>query len=58
MTRAADETKVRDFAGVIRVDQLQLRGHVRVWVRQSVEETLSAMREAEADAQRGAKRYE
>jgi putative transposase len=43
---------------VIRVDEEQLRGHVREVVRESVEQTLNGMLDAEADAQCGAKRYE
>jgi putative transposase len=58
MTSVADETKVGDFPKVIRVDEEQLRGHVKDLVRESVEETLNAMLEAEADAQCRAKRYE
>lgn len=58
MTTVADETKVREFPKVIRVDEEQLRGHVKEIVRESVEETLNAMLEAEADAQCHAKRYE
>jgi transposase-like protein len=43
---------------VIRIDERELRGHVRQMVRESVEQTLNDMLEAEADAQCGAKRYE
>jgi len=43
---------------VIRIDESQLRGHVDQVVRQSVEETLNGLLEAEADALCGAKRYE
>jgi putative transposase len=58
MRSVADESKVGDFQEVIRVDEDQLRGHVQELVRASVEETLNAMLDAEADAQCGAKRYE
>jgi len=58
MTSVADETVVGVVPGVIRVDEAQLRSHVQELVRSSVEETLNAMLEAEADAQCGAKRYE
>jgi transposase-like protein len=58
MRSVADESKVGDFQEVIRVDEEQLRGHVQELVRASVEETLNAMLDAEADAQCGAKRYE
>jgi transposase-like protein len=43
---------------MIRVDERELRGHVKELVRESVQETLNAMLDAEADAQCGAKRYE
>jgi transposase-like protein len=58
MTSVADETKVGDFQEVIRVDREQLHGHLKEMVRESVEVTLNAMLDAEADAQCGAKRYE
>jgi transposase-like protein len=58
MTSVADETKVGDFQEVIRIDEGQLRGHLKELVRESVEQTLNAMLDAEADAQCGAKRYQ
>jgi len=58
MRSVAEETKAGVVRGLIRVDEAELRGHVRELVRQSVEQTLNAMLEAEADAQCGAKRYE
>ena len=58
MTSVADETKVEGFQEVIRIDEGQLKGHVAEVVRQSVEETLNGLLEAEADAICGAKRYE
>jgi len=59
MRSVADESKLGDFQEVIRVDEDQLRGHVQELVRASVEETLNAMLDAEADAQSAApKRYE
>lgn len=58
MTSVADETKGGDFREVIRIDEDQLKGHVAEVVRQSVEETLNGLLEAEADAICGAKRYE
>jgi putative transposase len=58
VTSVADETKVGDFQEVIRIDEGQLRGHLKELVRESVEQTLNAMLDAEADAQCGAKRYE
>lgn len=58
MTSVADETRVGDFREVIRIDEDQLKGHVADVVRQSVEETLNGLLEAEADAICGATRYE
>ena len=58
MTSVADETKVGSFPKVIRIDESELRGHVDQVVRQSVEETLNGLLEAEADALCGANRYE
>ena len=43
---------------VIKIDEAQLKGHVDEVVRSSVEETLNAMLDAEADKLTGAKRYE
>ncbi|MCL6502996.1 MAG: transposase, partial [Pirellulales bacterium] len=56
MTSVADETK--GIGPVIRIDERELRWRVRQMVRESVEQTLNDMLEAEADAQCGAKRYE
>lgn len=47
-----------DDGSVIKIDESQLRGHVDAVVRSSVEETLNAMLDAEADQLAGAKRYE
>jgi putative transposase len=58
MTSVADETKVANLPQVIRIDEAELRGHVDRVVRQSVEETLNGLLEAEADALCGAGRYE
>jgi transposase-like protein len=46
------------FAGVVRVDDGQLRAHVDGVVRETVEQTLNALLQAEADTLCGAKRYE
>jgi hypothetical protein len=43
---------------VITVDERELRAHVTEVVRQSVEETLNGLLEAEADALCQARRYE
>ena len=46
------------LTGAIRVDEKQLRGHIDAAVRSSVEETLNALLDAEADELCGAQRYE
>jgi hypothetical protein len=43
-----DDT-TKGLKGTIRVDEQQLQGHVNEVVRSSVEDTLNAMLEAEAD---------
>lgn len=43
---------------MIEIDDTQVRGHLRELVRNSVEETLNGMLDAEADVLCGAKRYE
>lgn len=43
---------------LVRVNEEEVRGHLDSVVRQSVEETLNAMLDAEADELCGAKRYE
>ena len=48
----------KDLRGTIQVDEEQLQGHVDEVVRTSVEETLNAMLEAEADQLCRAQRYE
>jgi putative transposase len=48
----------RPCKGAIRVDEKQLRGHIDEAVRSSVEETLNALLDAEADRICGAQRYE
>ena len=58
MTSVADESRVGECREIVRVDEKELRGHVQELVRASVEETLNAMLDAEADEQCGAKRYE
>jgi len=50
--------KDRADGSVIRIDESELRGHVDEVVRSSVEETLNALLDAEADELTGAKRYE
>jgi transposase-like protein len=46
------------FRDVIRIDEGQLKGHLDQVVRDSVEQTLHALLDAEADALCGARRYE
>src|SRR5579863_60376 len=46
------------LTGAIRIDESSLRGHVDEVVRSSVEETLNALLDAEADQICGAQRYE
>ncbi len=45
------------FEGVIRIEEEKIRSHVGEVVRQTVEETLNSLLEAEADELCGAKRY-
>src|SRR5271167_1287784 len=47
-----------NFAGVIRIEEDKIRSHVDEVVRQTVEQTLNGLLEAEADELCGAKRYE
>lgn len=47
-----------NLTGVIRIEEEQIRSHVGEVVRQTVEETLNGLLQAEADELCGAKRYE
>jgi len=58
MNDDSEFTGVEKFAGVVRVDDGQLRSHVDGVVRETVEQTLNTLLDAEADALCGAKRYE
>src|SRR5262245_64928631 len=49
---------VDSFREVIRIDDGQIKSHVDQVGRESVEQTLNALLDAEADALCGAKRYE
>lgn len=51
------EEKVQD-KGMLQVDEAQIRGHLDKMVRQTVEETLNGLLDAEADRICNAKRYE
>jgi putative transposase len=53
-----DGVKCVEFAEVIKIDEGKVRQHVEEVVRQSVEETLNGLLDAEADELCGAKRYE
>jgi len=54
----AGSEKINHLAGIVQLDAEQLRSHVDEVVRGTVEETLNALLDAEADALCGAKRYE
>jgi putative transposase len=58
MSHGNDFADGEKFAGVIQLDEGQLRSHVDGVVRDTVEQTLNALLDAEADALCGAKRYE
>jgi hypothetical protein len=53
-----DGVKCEEFKEVIKIDEGKVRQHVEEVVRQSVEETLNGLLDAEADELCGAKRYE
>ena len=53
-----DEDSTKDLGQVIRIDDERLRDYLRNVVRGSVEETLNAMLEAEAEQLCNAGRYE
>ena len=46
-----------NFAGVIRIEEDKIRSHVDEVVRETVEQTLNGLLEAEADELCGAERY-
>ncbi|NLX97960.1 MAG: IS256 family transposase [Rhodopirellula sp.] len=56
--KSADGAKCAEFSEVIKIDEDKVRRHVEEVVRQSVEETLNGLLDAEADELCGAKRYE
>jgi transposase-like protein len=51
------DTPPKPLAEVIKIDEALIRGHLDKVVRESVQETLNAMLDAEADQLCGAKRY-
>ena len=62
LVKGNDQVKVngelRPIAGVIKIDERQVQDHLGELVRQSVEDTLNGLLDAEADELCGAKRYE
>ena len=58
VSETSDGVKCVAFTEVIKIDEGKVRQHVDEVVRQSVEETLNGLLEAEADELCGAKRYE
>ena len=58
VSEASDGVKCVEFTEVIKIDEGKVRQHVEEVVRQSVEETLNGLLDAEADELCGAKRYE
>lgn len=58
VSEANDGVKCVEFSEVIKIDEGKVRQHVEEVVRQSVEETLNGLLDAEADELCGAKRYE
>jgi putative transposase len=58
MTSVDTNATTDSFREVIRIDEGQIKSHVDQVVRASVEQTLNALLDAEADALCGAKRYE
>jgi transposase-like protein len=58
MTSLEHETKEASFRDVIRINEEQVRSHVDQVVRDTVEQTLNKLLDAEADELCGAKRYE
>jgi putative transposase len=57
MDSVAGSANGGNFAGVIRIEEEKIRSHVDEVVRETVEQTLNGLLEAEADELCGAKRY-
>jgi putative transposase len=53
-----DNSETKTLGKVIHIDEAQIQDHLGELVRGTVEETLNAMPDAEADAMCGAQRYE
>src|SRR3954469_8538861 len=58
MTSVDGTDRADSFREVIRIDDGQIKSHVDQVVRESVEQTLNALLDAEADELCGARRYE
>jgi transposase-like protein len=58
VSEGKDGVKCVEFTEVIKIDEGKVRQHVEEVVRQSVEDTLNGLLDAEADELCGAKRYE
>ena len=58
MDSVAESTSGGNLEGVIRIEEEKIRSHVGDVVRQTVEETLNGLLQAEADELCGARRYE
>jgi putative transposase len=57
MDNVAGSASGENFAGVIRIEEEKIRSHVDQVVRETVEQTLNGLLQAEADELCGAKRY-
>lgn len=58
VSETRDGVKCEEFSEIIKIDEGKVRQHVEEVIRQSVEETLNGLLEAEADELCGAKRYQ
>ena len=58
MTSVTDQSSGAKFSDVIKIEEEAIRSHVDEVVRESVEETLNGLLQAEADQLCGAERYE
>ena len=57
-TVSTQSPDLKPLKSVVRIDEGQIQSHVNEVVRSTVEETLNALLDAEADRLCGAKRYE
>jgi putative transposase len=58
METTVENDSTKPLGKVIRIDESEIRGHRDEMIRGTVEETLNALLEAEADELCGASRYE